>query len=161
MARYGRRLTIGGSGATLSDDDSLAQTGARGEVRRYVPPSPEEVAAGTPPVTAPPPVDQTVPTIILPEQPSGGEGAAPGSESGQGVGGPAGGPGVGEGGPSASDTGEGAFAHGGKVGGPAGEHPISAQRGEFVMSKDAVNRYGLAFMHHVNRGTAKIQRGKR
>lgn len=169
MARRGRRLTIGGSGL-LSDDDLLAQTGERGEVRRFAPISEEEArrqAASIGRVSEESASSESAPTPVIISVPGpGGSGTGagegnPGDPGGEGGPGGVGAPASGEGPSDASGVGpdsSGPFAKGGRVGGPAGEHPITAQGGEFVMRKEAVQRYGMSVMEALNNGTAQIQR---
>lgn len=149
MARRGRRLTIGGSG---TEDDTVGGA-PRGEVKSYLPPSEADqatqaaaiAAAATPspdaaPIIVMPPVDVPV---------SGGD--SPGAPGGEG-------PGGSPGGPSGSAPGDdaGVEAKGGLLHGSSSEHPITAQAGEFVMQRSAVQKYGAAFMKHINEGTAQV-----
>lgn len=177
MARQGRRLSIGGRGIGLSDDDSLAQTGARGEVKRYVGMSEAEIAAEAERIAkASQQQEEQIPIAIIndsvPE--SGGGGTA--DAGGVGTGGPSGGtegsgaPGAGDsstGGESGSGTSDsgaegdgGAFKRGGKVGGKNSEHPITAQAGEWVINEAAVKKYGDKFMAALNAGKIPMMSSK-
>lgn len=175
LARLGRRLTIGGSGVGLSDDDSLSQTGSRGEVRRYVPPSEDVQAAEAARIGAgathdenAPDTSSTTPIIIMPEgggsdaaaaaaAPAGETATNPGSSS-SGVPGAADNSPSDTGTPGGGDVGE--FAGGGPVGGAGREHPISAQNGEWIINKGAVAKYGDNFMSMLNAGKIPVTTAK-
>lgn len=178
MARLGRRLTIGGSGMG-SDEDSLAVTGARGEVRRFAPISEAEQIAQSEKIAqkstegAGPGGNISTPVLIVPDTsaPSGDAasdtGAAPGEASTEGVGpdsstsgGPPAGDAPGVGGPGPGDTGgmrRGGliYAKGGRIGGSQSEHPITAQAGEYILRKEAVAKYGPKLLDLLNAG--KVQ----
>ncbi len=152
MARQGRRLTIGGSGVALSDDDSFAQTGSRGDVRRFTPQSEADIAKEAQRLADASKPVETPPVIIMdqPQAPESG-GDAPGTGTGTGTGtGPSGGD---PGGPGDA----GVEAKGGKIKGSSQEHPITAQAGEWVIQKSAVAKYGDSFLAALNAGKVEIQ----
>src|SRR5258705_5298268 len=152
MARQGRRLTIGGSGVALSDDDSFAESGSGGDVRRSTPQSEADIAKEAQRLADASKPVETPPVIIMdqPQAPESG-GDAPGTGTGTGTGtGPSGGD---PGGPGDA----GVEAKGGKIKGSSQEHPITAQAGEWVIQKSAVAKYGDSFLAALNAGKVEIQ----
>src|SRR5258705_173849 len=168
MARQGRRLTIGGSGPRLSDDDTLGDKGTgRGETRRYAPPSEDAIrkeaerigAGASPPATGD---SGPVPTIVLPPPEGGGSGeggpgptgdapASTGAGGGPGPGAGAGNPSGEEGSPGPGAPGDAPdYARGGPVKGSTSEHPVNAQDGEWIINKAASEHYGDQFMSLLN-----------
>jgi|SRR6267142_2709112 len=157
MARSGRRFKIGAAGP-LSRDETLGQGGdpnargefTRGEVRPYQPPTPEAVPE-TPPAAPPAEAPAGEIVVVVPDnsRPSGD----PGSDTGAPPGGPPDGPPSDSGPPSDATS-----ARGRKVTGSEGEHPITAQKGEWIIQESAVKKYGDAFMKAVNAGKIKIMK---
>lgn len=174
MARKGRRLTIGGTGVSLSDEDSLSQTGSRGEVRSYQPPSEAAQAAEAAKIGAgaaaadKDATGDTVPSIVIIDAGVGGPGE-PGQAANEGgptgepgqigpdaptSGGPPGSDAPGEGGPGPGDT--GGMKRGGAVQGSEKEHPVTAQNGEWIIQESSVKKYGDAFMKKLNAGEIPV-----
>lgn len=173
MARSGRRLVIGGSG-NLSGDDSLAETGGRGEVRKFTPISEQEQAAAAAAIqqgnikaaeeatragtasstyvidTGGDGVDGPGPSGDAPSSTGAGGGPGPGAggsnPSGEGQGGP----------DSTSDSsgpGDGPdFKRGGLVGKGGG----TVEENEFVLPAGAVKKYPRAVLEALRHGRAVV-----
>lgn len=165
MARQGRRLTIGGAGPIGSNEDQFSQTGARGEVRRYIPTSETDAAREAARIGAGQNSNGESeigpdgnPIIIMPPVQQGGSGGPSPSSTDPGAGQASGTGAPGAGGQSDSgDPGSpGDYARGGKVGGKGTEHAITAQAGEWVINKDAVKKYGDKFMALLNAGKVPV-----
>lgn len=122
---------------TMSDISVAAQT-LGGVTRGGGGREPAEGGRGSsPPPPGPPPSDATASGIGGEASGSPGTGGTPGTSAGD------------------SST-SGGQARGGLVTGSEAEHPITAQRGEFIMRETAVRKYGVAFMRAVNAGKVRV-----
>jgi len=163
MARRGRRLTIGGSGVALSDDESLAQTGLRGEVRRYQPLGESEQSESAAVIARAGEeqnknaIGQGTASFVIVQSEGGGDASSSSGSDDPGDEGDPGDPGTdadatdGGAGPGGSGGG-GERAQGGVVKGSESEHVIKAQKGEYVIKEASVKKYGKGFLDMLNSG---------